>query len=153
MKTNDCLRRLRYILDYGENRMAALFAQGGQRVSRERVTALLKKDDDPGFEECSDLLFAAFLNGLIAERRGKQEGKALLPESRLSNNLVLRKLKIAFELRSEDIQEMLVGQGVKLSKHELSAFFRRADHKHYRPCKDQVLRKVLAGLQVRVRGQ
>lgn len=152
MKTNDSLRRLRYILDYGDHRMAALCVQGGQRVPRERVTAWLLKEDAPGYEECSDLQFAAFLNGLIAERRGKQDGKAPVPEARLTNNIVFRKLKIAFNLQSDDILTMLAEQGLPLSKHELSAFFRRPEHKHYRACKDQVLRNFLSALQARLRG-
>lgn len=151
MKSNDCLRRLRYILDLGENRMVALFAQGGQSVAGDQVTAWLKKDDDDDFEVCSDFMLAAFLNGLISARRGKRDGPQPKPESRLTNNLVLQKLKIAFNLQAEDILVLLAAEDLSMSKHELSAFFRRPGHKHYRACKDQVLRKFLSGLQTRLR--
>ena len=152
MKTNDCLRRLRYILDFDDKKMIAVFALADQVVAREQVSAWLKKDDDAAFEECADSMFAAFLNGLITQRRGKQDGPKPVPEIRLNNNLVFRKLKIAFNLQAGEILEMLLAEGLAISKHELSAFFRRPDHKHYRECKDQVLRNFLAALQNRHRG-
>jgi len=65
---------------------------------------------------------------------------------------VFRKLKIAFNLQAEEILTILALADVSISKHELSAFFRRTDHKHYRDCKDQILRNFLTGLQIRYRG-
>ena len=62
------------------------------------------------------------------------------------------KLKIALNLQADDILEMLQLADFKISKHELSAFFRKADHKHYRKCQDQVLRHFLKGLQFKHRG-
>ena len=152
MKTNDCLRRLRYILDLDDKQIIALFAEAEQRIIRAQVIAWLKKDDDPEFEECSDVMFATFLNGLINQRRGKKEGPQPKPEKRMTNNIVFRKLKIAFNLQADDILAVLELADFKISKHELSAFFRRPDHPHYRLCKDQVLRNFLTGLQIKLRG-
>lgn len=153
MKANDCLRRLRYTLDFDDNAMVAVFAGSGQTVERSDMTSWLKKDDDPAFQECADESLAAFLNGLIAFKRGKRDGPPPEIETRLNNNMVFRKLKIAFDLQAEDILEILSSEAVHISKHELSAFFRRPDHKHYRDCKDQILRNFLMGLQVRHRGR
>jgi len=152
VKANDCLRRLRYILDFKDTKVVAVFAQAEQDVALADVTAWLKKDDDPAFLLCPDVMLAAFLNGLINERRGKRDGPQPAPEASLNNNLVFRKLKIAFNLQAGDILDLLATQGMQLSKHELSAFFRRPDHKHYRDCKDQVLRNFLAALQEKFRG-
>jgi len=152
VKANDCLRRLRYILDLKDTKVVAVFAQAEQKVALADVTAWLMKDDDPAFAVCPDVMLAAFLNGLINERRGKLDGPQPVPEANLNNNLVFRKLKIAFNLQAGDILDLLATQGMKLSKHELSAFFRRPDHKHYRECKDQVLRNFLAALQDKFRG-
>ena len=55
-------------------------------------------------------------------------------------------------MKDDDVLETLKLANFRLSKHELSAFFRKPDHKHYRECKDQVLRNFLQGLQVKVRG-
>ena len=151
MNTNDCLRRIRYILDFDDSKMIAVFAEAGQEVSRAQLSDWLKKDDDPAYEVCSDVMFATFLYGLINDRRGKKDGPQPEPEKKLNNNIIFRKLKIAFDLQAEDILSILSLADVSISKHELSAFFRRANHKHYRECKDQVMRNFLKGLQIKYR--
>ena len=153
MKANDCLRRVRYILDLNDHDVIALFAQAEQKVSRAQVIAWMTKDDDPGYREISDEMFATFLNGLINQRRGRKDGPQPKPEKSMNNNLVFRKLKIAFNLQAEEILAILALADLKISKHELSAFFRRPDHQHYRACKDQILRNFLTGLQIKYRGE
>ncbi len=132
MIANDCLRRIRYILNFDDGRMIAVFAEADQKVTRGQVSAWLKRDDDPAYEECSEVMFATFLNGLINQKRGKKDGPQLEPEQSLTNNIIFRKLKIAFNLQSEEILSILSLVDLHISKHELSAFFRRANHKHYR---------------------
>ena len=153
MKANDVMRRIRYILDLDDAQMIAVFADAEQKVHRGQIRAWLKKDDDAGYADCSDVMFATFLNGLINQKRGKQDGPQKAPEQSLNNNAVLRKLKIAFNLQAEEILSLLALADLQVSKHELSAFFRRPDHKHYRACKDQILRNFLQGLQVKHRGE
>ena len=151
MTNNDVLRRLRYILDLNDSTMIAIFGQADLEVDREQVSHWLKKDDDPDYQPCDDQQLAIFLNGLINHKRGKKEGEQPKPETKLTNNIILRKLKIAFDLKSEDMLEMIEHAELSLSKHELSAFFRKFDHKHYRECKDQVFRNFLQGLQNKYR--
>lgn len=153
MTNNDCLRRIRYILDLGDSKMMNIFSQANQNVTRAEVSAWLKKDDDEDFVECSDTMFATFLNGLINDKRGKKDGAQPEPEKRLNNNIIFVKLKIAFNLQADDILSILALADVRISKHELSAFFRRPDHKHYRQCKDQILRNFLKGLQLQYRNE
>jgi len=152
MTNNDVLRRLRYILDLNDRRMMAVFALGGREVTRAKMSDWLKKDDDPAFAECPDEILASFLNGLIIDKRGERDGPKPPVESWLTNNAVMMKLKIAFTLKAEDIQELIALGGVTISKPELSAFFRSPDHKNYRECQDQVLRNLLRGLQMKHRG-
>jgi hypothetical protein len=63
----------------------------------------------------------------------------------------MRKLKIALNFTDEDILAALQSAGFTLGKHELSAFFRKPSHKHFRECKDQVVRNFLKGLQLKYR--
>jgi len=153
MKANDILRRIRYILDIDDEKMVAVFAEAGQKVTRRQVCDWLKNDDDPDYEACSDVMFATFLNGLIAQKRGKQSGPLPEPEENLNNNIVFRKLKIAFNLQAEEILSTLSLADLSISKHELSAFFRRPNHRHYRDCKDQIMRNFLTGMQIKYRGE
>ena len=120
-------------------------------VTQGQIGAWLKKEDDPAYQKCSDTQLAIFLNGLITDKRGKKEGPQPEPEQRLTNNIIFRKLKIALNLKAEDTLKILTLAGLYMSKHELSAFFRKPDHKHYRECKDQVLRNFLKGLQLKYR--
>jgi len=148
---NDILRRIRYIFDFGDSKMMEIFSLADHQVTREQVIDWLKKDDDPALQECSDVELAIFLNGLIIERRGKKDGAQPEPEQKLNNNIIFRKLKIALDLKAEDILQILGTTDVHISKHELSAFFRKPDHKHYRACKDQILRNFLNGVQLKYR--
>ncbi len=149
MTNNDILRRLRYTFDFSDSQMMRIFSQANHTVTRTQVSAWLKKDDDPGYQACRDVELAIFLNGLINEMRGKREGPQAEPEKRLNNNIIFRKLKIALNLQSDAILAVLALAGQRMSQHELSAFFRKPEHKHYRLCKDQVLRNFLKGLQLK----
>ncbi len=151
MVNNDILRRLRYTLDLSDNAMVAMFASANRAVSRQQISAWLKKEDTAGFDECTDRTLAIFLNGLINEKRGKREGIQPNPENKLNNNLIFKKLRIAFNLKDDDILAMLEDVGLRISKHELSSFFRAPEHRQSRQCKDQILRNFLQGLQNKYR--
>jgi len=151
VNNNDVLRRIRYIFDYKDAKIIEIFGLADLKVTREQISNWLKKDDDPAFQECSDLQLATFLNGLIYDRRGKKEGQQSSPEQRINNNIIFRKLKIALDLKAEDVLDILKLSDMDISKHELSAFFRKPGHKHYRHCMDQVLRNFLNGVQLKYR--
>ncbi len=148
---NDILRRLRYSFEFNDNKMITLFEHTGSTVTREQVSAWLKKEEDEGYVEIKEVEFATFLNGLIIEKRGKRDGPQPEPETKLNFNIILTKLKIALNLKAEDIIEMLSETKVKISKPELSAFFRKPDHKHYRVCKSQIIRNFLMAIQTKYR--
>ena len=152
MTNNDILRRLRYTFDFDDSKMIAVFGLADCEATRGQVSDWLKKEDDPAYQECNDKLLATFLNGLINDKRGRKDGPQPVPEERLSNNIIFNKLKIALNLKAEDVLEVMKLVGFSISKHELSAFFRKAGHKHYRECKDQILRNFLNGLQLKYRG-
>ncbi len=148
---NDILRRVRYTFNYSDADMLRVFELSDYSVSRGILCNWLKKDDDPEFEPCKDAILSIFLNGFICKRRGKKEGAQPEIEQQLTNNIIFRKLKIALNLQAEEVLEMLKQSGLTISKHELSAFFRNPAHKHYRECKDQILRKFLHGMQQKYR--
>ena len=144
---NDILRRIRYTFDFTDSKMIEIFALADLQVTRAQISNWLKKDDDSAYQELNDNQFAVFLNGLINDKRGKKEGIQPIPEKRLNNNIIFRKLKIALNLKNSDILEILEMVDMHISKHELSAFFRKPIQNQYRPCKDQILRNFLQGMQ------
>ena len=151
MNNNDVLRRIRYTFNFDDSKMMAVFGLGGLEVNRAEISDWLKKDDDPDYQKCSDQQLATFLNGLIVDKRGKKDGPQPQPEKQLSNNIIFRKLKIALNLQADEVLSLVNQADFRISKHELSAFFRKPGHKHYRECKDQVLRNFLKGMQLKYR--
>jgi len=152
MTNNDILRQVRYIFSLSDDTMMKIFELADFEATRAMVSNWLKKEEDEQFEELDDVVLATFLNGFIARHRGVREGGTPPPEPILTNNMILRKLKIALSLQSEDIIQLVGLTGFELGKHELSAFFRNPSQRQYRPCKDQVLRKFLYGLKIKERG-
>ena len=148
---NDILRRLRYTFNFEDAKMIALFGLADLKVTRSQVSDWLKKEEDPTYQNCTDTQLAIFLNGLINDKRGKREGAQPKPETRLTNNIIFKKLKIALDLKADDVLAILDLADLRVSKHELSAFFRKPGHKHYRECKDQILRNFLKGVQMKYR--
>lgn len=151
MTNNDILRRLRFILDYDDAKMIDTFAMADTEVRRGHIVSWLLKEDEHSYQACNDKMLAIFLNGFISIKRGKKSGLQPKPETVLTNNLILKKLKIALKLESEDIIEILSLSDFELSAPELSSFFRKPGHRNYRVCKDQVLRNFLMGLQIQLR--
>ncbi len=151
MDNNDILRRIRYSFDFNDSKMVEIFALGDSKVTRAQISSWLKKDIDPGYVSLSDFQLAIFLNGLIIEKRGKKEGPKPIPERELNNNIIFRKLRIALNLKDDDILAILKLPGIEISKHELSAFFRKPGQSQYRECKDQILRNFLRGMQMKYR--
>ena len=151
MNKNDVLRRIRYSFDFDDSKMVAVFGLGGLEVTRAEISDWLKKDDDPDFKKLGDRQLATFLNGFIVDKRGKKDGPEPKPEPQLSNNIIFRKLRIALNLQADDVLSLVNQADFRISKHELSAFFRKPGHKHYRECKDQVLRNFLKGIQLKYR--
>ncbi|MFD2655237.1 DUF1456 family protein [Gracilibacillus thailandensis] len=165
MTNNDILIRLRYALDIKDKDMVEIFKLGGMEVTLEEVQKMLTKPKD-GYDydveddesiNVNNKNLELFLNGLIIFKRGKQEPKPGQPErpplsNEPVNNIVLKKLKIALTLTSEDIIEILKGVGVIISKSELGALLRKQGHKHFKECGDKYARNFLKGLAVRYRG-
>jgi uncharacterized protein YehS (DUF1456 family) len=153
MDNNDIFRRLRYSFNLTDKKVAELFELAQYEVTPTEIVNWLKKDDDPEFKQFFDKDLAAFLNGVIIFKRGKKEGEQPKNEKSLNNNAILRKLKIALTLNDDDMLDILAAADQKISKHELSAFFRKPDQSNYKPCGDQILRRFLMGLQIVFRGE
>ncbi|AZF51666.1 Uncharacterized protein YehS [Pseudomonas sp. R4-34-07] len=149
---NDVLRSVRYMLDISDNKMVEIIKLGGMDVTKEDVLTYLKKDEEEGFVFCPDEVMAHFLDGLVMFKRGKDESRSPQPiETPVTNNIILKKLRVAFELKEDDMHAILKAAEFPVSKPELSALFRKFGHTNYRTCGDQLLRNFLKGLTLRVR--
>jgi uncharacterized protein YehS (DUF1456 family) len=147
MTHNDVLRSLRYLLNVRESKLVEIFRLGKLEISAADVGALLKAEDEDGYKECSHEAMAHFLNGLVLHKRGVDPNRpAQAIETPVTNNVVLKKLRVAFQLKDDDVIALLAKTGLRVSKAELGAFCRRPDHRNYRECKDQFLRNLFKGM-------
>lgn len=147
MTNSDVLRSIRYILNVNDAALVQICALAGCEVPLAEVGKYLKNEEHPEHVECPSDVMAHFLNGLIIHKRGKDESRPPLPiQVPITNNIVLKKLRVAFQLKDTDIIDLIHKAGLNITKAELGSFFRNADHRNYRECGDQFLRNVLKGL-------
>jgi len=151
MINNEVLKRIRYILALNETKLQEVFKAAEHPITLQQLNSWLVKDGAKEYKKLEDIELSMFLNGLINYKRGKKEGAQPEPEKKINNNIILKKLKIAFDMKNEDVLSVLSLSGLSLSPHELSALFRKKTHKHYRVCKDEVLLGFLNGLKIKLR--
>jgi uncharacterized protein YehS (DUF1456 family) len=152
MLNNDVLRSLRFMLDISDAKVSEIAALSGLEINATDISNFLKKDDEEGFALCSDEVLAHILDGLVVFRRGRDDSRpAPAIELPMTNNIVMKKLRVAFELKEDDLHAILQTADFPVTKPELSALFRKSGHHNYRPCGDQLLRNFLKGLTLRLR--
>ena len=147
MNNNDILRRLRYALDINDVQMAKVFRHCVPDLSLDQVGFWMKREDHSNFEPLPDPMLCRFLDGLIIEKRGlRPDGVVPEPLEFLSNNEILKKLRIAFNFRDEEMNAVFQREDFVVTKAELGSFFRKEGHRNFAKCPEQVLRKFLQGL-------
>lgn len=157
MDNNDVLKRLRYALNIPDPKIVEMLASAGYAIEKAELEGIFVAEGEPGYVGCDDSLMEKFLDALVQSRRGKREGaEEARPQpsghQRLSNNDILKRIRIALELKDEDIIAIMRLAGSEISKSELGALFRKRGHPNYRPCGDQFLRLFLSGLTTKYRG-
>jgi uncharacterized protein YehS (DUF1456 family) len=149
MTNNDTLRRLRYALNLDDAETAEIIALTGRATTCEEVVAWLKREDEDGYAELSPVLLCRFLDGLIIKKRGPHpSGTIPEPLDFLPHNEILKKLRIALNLKEDDMLGVFKKAEFLVTKAELGSFFRKEGHRNYRKCPEQVLRKFIHGLSV-----
>lgn len=153
MTHNIVIRSLRYTMNVSDKKIVEIIALSGLTIPLHTMENFLKDDTHPDYIDCDDEVMAHFLDGLIYFKRGKDESKPPQPfEYPIGNNVILKKLKVAFNLKEPDIHEVMEMGGYPMARAELSALLRKKGQPNYRECGDQVMRYFLKGLKIRIRG-
>jgi uncharacterized protein YehS (DUF1456 family) len=153
MNNNDVLRSIRHILNLNDSTVVDIFKLARHPIDQTTISRFLAEENDATYLPCTDNVLTLFLDGLINYRRGQgddspaQKNNIFPP---LTNNSIFKKLRIAFDLKEDDLIELMSLAEYDTSKNELSAFFRKPGHKHYRECPDEFLMGFLVGLTFRV---
>ncbi|WP_052746096.1 DUF1456 family protein [Sulfurovum lithotrophicum] len=147
MKTNDILYKTVKALNMSEADILEAYTLEGYEMNPKHLESLLKKRVDKDFVLCSYEELGMFLDGLVTLKRGPSPKKPGDDEAvELTNNLILKKLRIALELKEPET-EIIFGLGdVTLSKQELKSLFRKEGHKNFKACSDELLIAFLDGL-------
>lgn len=152
MTNNDVFRSIWNVLGNNESTLVDIFKLDDHPIDQLTISNFLKLENEPGYIECNDEQLTSFLNGLITYRRGKSEKVTTQPQAHtpaLTNNIIFKKIRIAFDLKENDLIELMSLADYETSKNELSSIARKAGHKHYRVCSDELLKGLLAGLTFR----
>jgi uncharacterized protein YehS (DUF1456 family) len=155
MQNNEVLKRLRYALNIPDPRVVEMLRLAGYEIPKQELEGIFKTEGEAGYLECGDALMSTFLDALVAALRGRREdGEEPAPKarSRLSNNDILKRLRVALSMKDDDIIAVMRLAEITVTKSELSALFRKRGHPNYRPCGDQFLRNFLVGLTAKYRG-
>lgn len=154
MANNELLRSIRDALELDPATMLQIFREAGREVQQSAIDAFLKTADEDDYISCSNPIMGFFLDGLIIHNRGKRPGSPAAPEkplTELGNNTILKKLRIALDLKEDDLIGIFRLAGIVMTKHELTALYRKPGHKHYKECTDQLLRAFIKGVGLRTR--
>ena len=147
MTNNEILRRIQHALNLKNAQIIKAIEKADVTVAHDQVINWLKADNDKSCSKMKDKELAVFLNGFINLKRGKKEGAQPKPEVALTNNMIFMKLRIALNMKAEDVLDVLEVVGISLSKYEIGAYFRKPENKNYKVCEDQLLCDFLNGVQ------
>jgi uncharacterized protein YehS (DUF1456 family) len=155
MDNNELMRSIRDALKLDDATLIQIFKESGREFGLSAVSAFQKKKDEDDYLPCANPVMGFFLDGLIIHNRGRQEGsspEAAKPIIELSNNTILKKLRIALDLKEEDMVGILKKGGVDMTKLDITALFRKEGHKHYKECDDKLLRSFMKGAALSRKG-
>lgn len=147
ISTNEILYRTQKALHLTLEEMLQCYTLEKYNMDKTHLESLLARRQDKHFELCSYEELGVFLDGLVTLKRGpspKNPDNSEVLE--LSNNLILKKLRIALELKEAETEIIFGLADIELSKQQLSSLFRKESHKNFKPCSDALLMSFLEGL-------
>lgn len=146
-RINEILYRIQKALNLTTEEMLKAYELEAYQMEASHLESLLKRRQDKGFIPASYEELGIFLDGLVTLKRGPSPKKSHDDEAvELTNNLILKKLRIALELKEPETEIIFGLADVDLSKQQLSSLFRKEGHKNFKPCSDELLMAFLDGL-------
>jgi len=147
ISTNEILYRIKKALNLSTEEMIEAYSLENYAMEIPRLESLLARRKDKNFQLCSYEELGIFLDGLVSLKRGPSPKKPNDDEAvELTNNLILKKLRIALELKEAETEIIFGLADVELSKQQLASLFRKKGHKNFKECSDELLMAFLDGL-------
>ncbi len=146
ISTNDILYRIQKALNLTREEILEAYKLEAYEMNPSHLESLLKRRQEKGFMLCSYEELGVFLDGLVTLKRGPSPRRNADEVVELTKNLILKKLRIALNLKESDT-EIIFGLGdVKLSKQQMASLFRKEGHKNFKACSDELLIAFIEGL-------
>ena len=146
VSTNEILYRIQKALNLSMENMIEIYKLESYEMSETHLDALLKRRLDKGFMLCSYEELGVFLDGLVTFKRGPSPKKSTDEVVELTNNLILKKLRIALELKEAETEIIFGLADIELTKQQLASLFRKENHKNFKPSSDELLMAFIEGL-------
>jgi len=144
--TNEILYRIKKALNLSEEEILKAYELEEYEMKASHLDALLTRRQDKSFQLCSYEELGVFLDGLVTLKRGPSPKNNENLEVTLTNNLILKKLRIALELKEAETEIIFGLADVTLTKQQLASLFRKESHKNFKKCSDALLIAFLEGL-------
>jgi len=147
ISTNEILFRIQKALNLSLEDIVEAYKLENYKMLEPHLKDILKRRQDAGFMLCSYEELGVFLDGLVALKRGPSPKKSNNDEAvELTNNLILKKLRIALELKEAETEIIFGLADIELTKQQLASLFRKETHKNFKPCSSELLMAFIEGL-------
>jgi uncharacterized protein YehS (DUF1456 family) len=146
LKTNKILKEIVEALSLKNEDIQSIFRLENYPIEIDYISNMFIDEQQDNFVSCSYNELGLFLDGLITSKRGVVTSTKKDEIIELSNNIILKKLRIALELKSAELIILFALVDIDFKIHEVNAFFRKEGTKNYKVCSDQILYLFLEGL-------
>ncbi|CAA6800147.1 MAG: Unknown protein [uncultured Sulfurovum sp.] len=147
MQTNDILFKLKTALSLENEQIIEAYKLADFEMTEERLVSIMKRRQDKGFEEATFEELGVFLDGLVLLKRGPSDKVANEDDVvELTNNLILKKVRVAMELKEPELVILFALAEVTLTKRQIGSLFRKEGTKNFKACSDELLNAFLEGL-------
>jgi len=146
MKINDILFKIKTALSLSDEDMIKAYKLADYNMSTDRLNSILKRHQDKDYAQATYEELGVFLDGLIALKRGEKPNKPQNEEVALDNNLIMKKLRVALELKEPELLIVFGLSDIEITKRQIGSLFRRNGHKNFKVCSDELLIGFLDGL-------
>jgi len=147
MKINDILYKIKKALSLENSQLIEAYKLADYEMKEERLEAILKRRLDKGYEEATYEELGVFLDGLVLLKRGPSDKVADENEAvALTNNLILKKIRVAMNLKEPELVILFALAEVELTKRQIGSLFRKEGGKNFKVCSDELLEAFLEGL-------
>ena len=147
MQINDILFKITDALHLDHKMLIEAYKLADYEMSDERISNILKRRQDKGYEEATFEELGVFLDGLVLFKRGPSDKVASEDEVvDLTNNLILKKVRVAMELKEAELVILFALGETTLTKRQIGSLFRKEGGKNFKTCSDELLMAFLDGL-------